>query len=276
MSSNAQSFETRQNMNRPDFEIFHYLDREPRSVELHHHDFYEVYCFLSGDVLYRVEGREFRLQRGDLLLINPMELHQPVAMSGDVPYERIVLWINKAFLGSCSTDLTSCFDPLEPNHTNLLRCAEEGRLFTLMERLVREFYSKAFANEVYSKGLFLQLMVEVNRMVQQAQGEQGAKPLSSLVADYIGSHYREALSLDSLADHFYVSKYHLSHAFSKATGVSVHRYLVLKRLQAAKELLLEGHPPKEAYLASGFGDYANFYRAFQQAYGATPSAFSRR
>ena len=50
MKQAAQHFESRQSMNRSDFEIFHYKDRKPGCVELHHHDFYEVYCFLSGDV----------------------------------------------------------------------------------------------------------------------------------------------------------------------------------------------------------------------------------
>ena len=52
MKQAAQHFESRQSMNRSDFEIFHYKDRKPGCVELHHHDFYEVYCFLSGDVEY--------------------------------------------------------------------------------------------------------------------------------------------------------------------------------------------------------------------------------
>ena len=63
MAENSfQPFTRRQTMIRRDFEIYRY--RYMDEVELHHHDFYEVYCFLSGDVEYRVEGRSFRLKKG--------------------------------------------------------------------------------------------------------------------------------------------------------------------------------------------------------------------
>ena len=274
MKQAAQHFESRQSMNRSDFEIFHYKDRKPGCVELHHHDFYEVYCFLGGDVEYRVEGRSFRLKKGDLLLINPMELHQPLVLSDSTPYERVVLWIAKDFLASCSEDLTRCFDIQLASHVNYLHTDSADFLLPLLEALVREFRSTEYCSGIYAQGLFLQFMTELNRLAMQFSTQEDVSlPLSAQVVAYIGRHYREPLSLDSLAEHFYVSKYHLSHAFSKAMGVSVYRFLVLKRLQASREMLLEGYTPKDAFLASGFGDYANFYRALRQAYGVTPAVF---
>lgn len=277
MANISQRFETRQRMNRPDYEIFHYQDRTPGCVALHHHDFYEVYYFLGGDVIYRVEGKQFRLQRGDLLLINPMELHQPMVMSNAAPYERIVLWINKDYLETCSPKLARCFDIHLPTHQNLLRAPtmESGKLLGQMETLVQEFHGSEYCSELYARGLLLQFMVELNRFAMELPSRKDpALPLPAQVINYIGRHYQEALSLDMLAEQFFVSKYHLSHEFSKATGVSVYRYIILKRLQAAREMLLEGRSPKEAYDASGFSDYSNFYRAFQQAYGVTPGVFS--
>ena len=57
MAKRTHPFDPRQSMNRPDFEIFHYHDAKMQEVELHHHDFYEVYYFLGGKVEYLVEGR---------------------------------------------------------------------------------------------------------------------------------------------------------------------------------------------------------------------------
>ena len=50
MRKTARSFDPRQVMHRPDFEVFHYHDAKMQEVPLHHHDFYEVYCFLGGRV----------------------------------------------------------------------------------------------------------------------------------------------------------------------------------------------------------------------------------
>lgn len=278
MKRTAQQFDIRQSMNCGDFEIFYYQDQEPGNVALHHHDFYEIYYFLGGHVLYRVDGKQFRLQKGDLLLINPMEFHQPLVLSKAEPYERIVLWINKDFLNACSPKLARCFDMTLPTHENLLRTSEaDSPLLNLLDNLVQEFHSDAYCSEIYARGLFLQFLSELNRYTMLLPSQSNAAlPLAAQVIGYIGRHYREPLSLDSLSEHFFVSKYHLSHVFSKATGVSVYRYIVLKRLQVSREMLLEGHTPKEAYSASGFGDYANFYRAFQQAYGVTPGNFSEQ
>lgn len=100
--------------------------------------------------------------------------------------------------------------------------------------------------------------------------------MTARVVDYLGAHFREALSLDALAERFYVSKYHLSHQFSSGVGTSVYRYILLKRLQHAKELLSQGISPGEACRESGFQDYANFYRSFRTVYGISPQEAAKR
>lgn len=278
MKQQPQHFENRQSMNRSDFEIFHYKDKDPGCVDFHHHDFYEVYLFLGGEVEYRVEGKNYRMKKGDLLLISPMELHQPIVLDRAASYERIVLWINKEYLASCSEKLTRCFDIQLPTHENLLRADSfnSDMLYHLLKTMVQEFHSEEYCSDLFIYGLFLQFMSELNRLAMRTLSmEDTTLPLSTQVISYIGNHYREELSLDTLAEHFFVSKYYLSHTFRQSTGVSVYRYIVLKRLQAAREMLLEGQTPKTAFVASGFGDYANFYRAFQAEYGVTPRTFAK-
>lgn len=283
MKERTQSFDPRQHMSRPDFEIFHYKDQTPSDVEVHHHDFYEVYFFVSGKVEYRVEGRIYHLQPGDILMINPLELHQMIARSDEV-YERMVLWVDKQYLESLSIDtasLTRCFDNALPNHTNLLRAAPAQAMDMAMRlrQLVKESYGGEYGGELYARGLLLQFMVELNRLVQRVdnekdreEGREEVSPLVSQVLAYIGDHYNEELSLEKLARRFYVSKYHLSHEFSRIVGTSVYRYITLKRLLIAKQMLTSGIAPGVVCVNCGFADYANFYRAFKAQYGMTPRA----
>lgn len=279
MRERTQLFDPRQNMHRGDFEIFHYQDQNPSDIDVHHHDFYEVYCFLSGNVEYRVEGRIYQLQPGDLVLINPMELHQLIVRSEDAPYERIVLWIDKGWLeqfSAGSISLTRCFDNARPGHSNLLRPSPSQRA-DVQQRLgdlIRESYGSEYGRDLCAAGILLQFMVELNRLARRraedSEGSEETSPLVSRVLAYISDHYNEELSLEGLAQRFYVSKYHLSHEFSRVVGTGVYRYITLKRLLIARQLLSAGVPPGTVYANCGFGDYANFYRAFKAQYGISP------
>lgn len=281
MPINAQRFDSRQCMKDKRFEVFHYRDNKMDNVSIHHHDFFEVYFFLSGRVSFKVEGKSYHLEPGDLLLINPQELHQP-DIGQDTLYERIVLWIDRTYLAGLSsaagTDLTTCFDNDVPGHTNLLRPSKLRRaaLSQLLDRLTREYYSDELGSFAYAQGLLTQFMVEVNRLVQSSvYTEKREEPdLVSQVLSYIGNHYHENITLESLASEFFVSKYHLSHEFSHRVGTSIYRYVIFRRLLQARELITAGHAPGEVYQNCGFGDYANFYRAFKGEYGISPREFA--
>ncbi len=280
MPRSIQPFTPRQVMQGKTFEIFHYHQPRADKVEVHHHDFYEVYLFLRGTVSYRVEGRIYHLEPGDLLFINPMELHQLMVEDPLSPYERIVLWIDKGYLESFAahTDLTGCFDTSAPNHSNLLRLTSSQRqdVRLKMEELVRECYQDRYGSSLCAQGIFLQLMVQLNRIVSGAgsllEAGEESTPLVSRVLAYIAAHYHEPITLDDLAARFYVSKYHLSHEFSRVVGTSVYRYITLKRLIIARQLLAEGGTPGNVCTACGFQDYTNFYRAFKAQYGISPKA----
>ena len=56
-------------------------------------------------------------------------------------------------------------------------------------------------------------------------------------------------------------------------GTSVYRYILFRRLMRARELPEAGQPPGAVCQSCGFGDYANFYRAFKGEYGVGPREF---
>ena len=278
MTSKSQHFDPRQVMLREDFEIFHYMEPKAAGVEIHHHDFYEIYLLLGGQVEYWVDGSLYRLEAGDIFLISPMELHRPI-VDPKSKYERIVLWVNKDFLEGFSKegmDLTACFR----SGFNMIRPADTkyASISARLPELVREDRGMELGNRLAAHGIFLQFMVELNRIaaanpLRQHRRRQGSK-LIGKVLSFIDEHSNEPLSLDDLAGRFYVSKYYLSHEFSRETGVSVYRYIMLKRLLAAKQLLSAGMPAGEACYKCGFKDYAGFYRAFKAEYGISPKTFA--
>ncbi len=284
MATRHQKFDPRQTMRGSTFEIFRYKDAYLKEVALHHHDFYEVYFFLSGNVQYNIESRSYLLTPGDVLLISPMELHQPMFGSEHREYERIVLWIDKQYLESFTLsgqNLTACFDTTLPGHTNLLRPEGVSRQYLtfLLENLMVEVESEDPYSDMAALSLLAQVLVALNRLVRQSAGEEnksGQDTTVYSVLGYINEHYSENLTLDDLANRFFISKYHLSREFQRLVGTSVHRYIIQKRLVMAKQMLSEGKPSSEVYQQCGFGDYSNFYRAFKAEYQISPKDYVLR
>ena len=271
-----QSYQSRQEMHGSSFEIFNYIEPRTEPVPVHHHDFYEIYFYLSGNEQFMVENKTYSLRSGDILLVSPGKLHRAV-VEPDVSDERIVLWIDKDFLAGLrepGEELTRCFETgqehLRPTPV------ERAAIQTVAMELVNEYYGKNYGSSLASLGLFIRLMVEINRITASGaaenQNDAADQTLMSRVLEYIGEHYTENISLDSLAARFYVSKYHLSHEFSAVVGTSVYKYVILKRLAAARQLIADGMRPGDACHECGYRDYANFYRAFISLYGEKPGS----
>ena len=230
MSMEPKPFDLRQDMLGSEFELQYKRDHGLKNVALHHHDFYEIYYLISGDVTYTIDSRICRVMPGDILIIGPKELHQVYIRSEVSAYERFVLWVNPQVIQSLSTansDLLRALDPEKPNSVRQLR------LRTQDQKLVIAL-------------------------------------LQSLFAESHQESYGADLSLDQLAELFFVSKYHLSHEFNRQVGTSLYRYIQKKRLQIARQLLAQGKKPYQLYSECGFSDYVGFYRAFRAEYGQNP------
>ena len=263
------------------YEIFRTRGNYTGEEAVHHHDFYEVDMVWSGTMYYRVEGRSYHLTPGDILLIAPDELHQPDPEAERSSCERIVLWLDRAFLQQFQFygfDPTDCFDTAKPDHSSCLRFrdGDTQRIGELLDRCLRESASEEFGAGMMADTYMVQSMILVNRLYRRnirGQRRDRSGTLVNSVIEYINNHYTEELSLDSLAGRFFISKYHLSREFGRITGISVHRYITQKRLVVAKQMLSEGRPSSAVYQHCGFGDYSNFYRAFRGEYGISPKAY---
>ncbi len=280
MKKKIHEFFTRKDMLSSDYEVFHFLSTETPFQYLHNHDFYELYLYLSGDVTYLIEGKLYNLKSGDIILINTRELHRAIINSMKVPYERIVLWLNKSFLHELSTpeiDLTQCFENI--NKQNVVRAdfqIQQNIRAQLSKLLDLENY-KGFGSDLLYKAYIIELVVQLNNLVLNDTSNLDIDVTKSSVIDgiveYINNHLNEEITIDELSKEFYLSKFHLSREFKKYTGTTLHRYIMKKKLIEAKELILKNYPINIVYKQSGFGDYSNFFRAFKNEYGISPRQF---
>ena len=281
MQHTAGSDRLRKRLGRRGYEIFRTREAYQGERTPHCHDFYEVNLIWSGSMHYRVGSRSCHLTNGDILLLSPGQEHQPEPEAEQGPCERVVLWIGDVFLNqfrSLGFDPTACFEESQPGGGSCLRFDDDAtmRIGELLDRCLRESTAEDFGSAMMADTTAVQAMILINRLYRKSvqdrrRGRSGS--LVNSVLEYINNHFSEELTLDSLANRFFISKYHLSREFGRVVGIPVHRYITQKRLVVAKQLLSEGRPSSMVYQHCGFGDYSNFYRAFRGEYGISPKAY---
>ena len=68
-----------------------------------------------------------------------------------------------------------------------------------------------------------------------------------------------------------LSRFDLTRHFRRAFGTSPHRYLLMRRLERARQMMRDPRTPlAEIAVAAGFADQAHFTRQFRKAFGFTP------
>lgn len=263
-----------------EFRLFHLTDKKEQDFQFHYHDFDKIIIFINGNVDYIIEGKSYHLKPYDIILVNHSEIHKP-NIDHQVPYERIIVYLSPGFIHSYKTDaydLSECFHRSRKSHSNVLRIhsLEKSILFHAIMNLENAFSDSGYANELYRQVLFLEFMIHLNRAVCENHLDYlitntcNEKIIDIL--DYINAHLSEILSIDALANRFYISKYHMMRLFKEHTGYSVGSYINHKRLLCAKEMLTLGYPVTQICYDCGFKDYSTFSRAFRKLFGCSPSA----
>jgi AraC family transcriptional regulator len=94
--------------------------------------------------------------------------------------------------------------------------------------------------------------------------------------EFIEAHLDGDPSIGELAKECGLSESHFARAFRQATGVPPHRWLMTRRIERAKELLLEGDLElTQIALACGFADQSHLNRHFVRAEGYSPGKWRR-
>ena len=263
-----------------DFRLFHLNDVQGTRVDYHYHEFCKLLLLRSGSGGYMVEGQRYNLKAGDIVLIGHHCVHRPEFEKG-ATYERVIIYISPEFLRRQSApdcDLEELFSG-SLGHVLRLEEKERRRLFSLAARLEQELSGSAYGRVILSSGLLLRLLVEIGRFLHSRTLElpRPAAPENARVLDmlrYIDAHLTEDLSIDALAEQFYISKYHMMRLFRRETGQSIHSYLSDRRLLHARDLIAGGMSATESCFRSGFRSYSSFTRAYGKRFGTTPTGRS--
>ncbi|PSR19172.1 AraC family transcriptional regulator [filamentous cyanobacterium CCP3] len=171
---------------------------------------------------------------------------------------------------------------LNPAHIELISefRRRDGRLEAIALMLLDELNQANPGGQLYVESLTNLLTVHLLRQYAMARPtlpvQASGLPQRQLlpVLDYIHEALDTDLKLADLAALAGLSPFHFSHQFKQAMGVAPYQYVLLQRVERAKQLLKQtDHSIVEIALLCGFNSHSHLSKQFRQATSTTPSAY---
>ena len=232
----------------------------------HSHDFCEILYVAGGAGEAILEGKKFRLAPGDLVVVNPGTLHEERS-DAKAPLRLIFLAIRDFAVPGLPA---GC---LSQEKYRVLSCGEyQYKMDIYLRELLQETSSQIEFYQEISQGLVSALLVLVMRLIRiNPEDEAALSQECQKIKEYLDQNFTSPITLDSLSETVYISKHYLSHLFKEQTGISPIKYLTLKRMEKACELLSETElPVSEVSKAVGYENPLYFSQVFKRIYGISP------
>ncbi len=266
----------------PNLDYFAKFDESPLQergeFQLHAHQNYEIYMFLSGDAEFIVEGTVYPLKPGSILLMQPGELHHIRFLSTHA-YKRYVLGFRPEALpeGLLRDTLLTPYLNRPWGQKNLY---SPDRFETVSPADLLMSLEKIDLEAPYAYTAILCRLTTILACLYEAfiAGEALAPEYSSIesVIAYINAHLTEKLPTEHLYNQFYMSKTKFNSFFREHTHMSVGQYIQIKRMYLAHSLIERGNQPTIVCEQCGYHDYSTFFRAYKKMFGESPSEYKRR
>jgi AraC-like DNA-binding protein len=281
----------------------------------HFHDEYLICAQMSGDEECLVAGKVHQFSAGDVVLINPQQVHTGGAAASDA-LEYISLYVDREVVRQLAHSVGAPTDTPEftlvqtPNQQALIQ-----ELLMLLELVEQDTHAQLYPTEQAPDEADIQIPgrivpgAEQPPVVTPAEGLSVESALQRVVVhafeefsnlrtpmirstnrvghrriaralDYIrslepGTNPAE-VTLDRLAGIAGLSKFHFLRQFSQVVGITPGAYLRTLRLcHAARMLRTTDKPILDIALAVGFADHPSFSRAFARHMGMTPSEYQK-
>ena len=231
-------------------------------------------CFvvLEGRGALQYGGQDYPLRQGDVVFI---DCRRPYAHRTDEQQLWTLQWCH--FYGAAVPDISArycerggapVFHPKDAAlYTGLLSALYETRD---ADHLVRDMQ----INETL--GALLTHLMRESWHPERCQPSRKPRQDMGAVKAYLDEHYPEELSLERMAELFFLNKHYLARLFKQHYGVTLNGYLQQVRITHAKMLLRFTDKKIEAIgLECGFGELTYFSRVFKKVEGVSPREYRR-
>lgn len=251
-------------------------------VPAHTHNYYEIYVYRSGSVRLSVEEQCFEVQSGDVVMIPPYTVHKLEPIGENSVYDRIYMHLTEPCLASLQFNNYSLLKPFrmasEEKHYHFHISSKEDydRIYERMFELYRSKKEDYYGKELLNRARITEIVTLINKYIMEditPRSNPYQDKIVSGILTFINEHYQEDISLSAIAQMFGVNKVILAQMFKEQTGLTLHHYIRIKRIDMAKQVMMDGMPPTEVSFVVGYKDYSSFYRAFVAQEEISPKEF---
>ena len=234
----------------------------------HTHNHLELFFIVGGKGQFLIEDRLYPVDINNLVMINPNVPHTEVSLNAQ-PLEYIVLGIEGIELAASET----C-----DGQFSILDHYESAEISGCLRNILREMELKNPGYEdicqAYMEILIIRLMRTTSLAVPTEPQTVSTNRQCAAVRRYIDLHFKEALTLEQLADEGHMNKFYLSHAFKKEYGISPINYMISKRIEESKYLLAETDlSMSQIAQLLGFSSLSYFSQVFRRTQGVSPKEY---
>lgn len=241
-------------------------------MKSHYHNYYEIYYLEDGERYHMMQDDMYKMMPGELILFSPYVMHRSYG-DEEMPFQRLVLYFESSEVAS--QELLEALD--ENNGMYKPDAVTRQKLHHMLEELIREYenpsgFYKSYRRTLLNMFLFTMLMHTRRRQPEQIE-ETGR---TTQIVSYIHSHYQEDITLEQLAQKFYVSQFYLCREFKRFTNSTVVQYVNVTRVMNAQRKLMETDKTiTEISRETGFSNLTHFNRVFKSVTGTTPSGYRK-
>ena len=231
------------------------------NFRLNFHSQLEIYVIHSGEVEILINDQRKILRGGEISVALSYDAHgYRTLKAGEAEHLIIPL----SYCGEVS--------PLLPKHLTS-PFTDDPDTYARVSEALTQF--AACRSEIARHGyVYVILGILLERLSTEEPTDAKDPLFSSEILIYISHHFREELTLDSLARQFGYNSSYLSRSFRQTFGISFGKYLTMLRLRETVLLMRAKKMSVTACaLESGFGSMRSFYRAFQEEFGCTPKQY---
>ena len=241
------------------------------SEKPHNHPFCEILFVVSGIGKTIIDGKEYNIEKGDIVVYNPGTMHEESTL-GTSGLELAFFGITNFKVNDLPSDflIDSSASPIL--HTN----EDEERFNFYFMSLVDEVYENKQYSDLIIKYWARLILIGILRLANISEAKFVTNAIFTQIYQYLNTNFTKIESMDQICEDLNVSKYYISHVFKKYIGKPPMQYVTSKRISYAKKLLQETDLSAcEIGEMCGYKDHALFFKAFKKFVGITPLAFRK-
>ena len=255
------------------------------STSEHKHDYIEIVYVKSGSVMEWVNGKEYEMNRGQLLFINYDSVH---AFEGSHDFTFYNICFAPEVLAGLVISHDNAFDLLtlssfeelrSPDSEGVITFSGKERVWieTVLSDMLDEYLSGNTDKRSVLESYMILLITKILRKTRLTLGKITIEQdIFGDLVKYINSNLDKKLTLCDLARKCFYNPSYFSRVFKEKFKMTFQEYLNRERAAMAAQLLCESDcSVGEIAERCGYGDNSSLHRAFIRYYGCTPGAYRK-